>query len=131
MSEPAAGSDLRGMKTTARRDGSDWVINGSKVFISNGQLADVVVLSALTEGNRISLFLVDTTVRGFRRGKNLEKMGCHAQDTSELFFDDMRIPAEALLGEEGEGFSYLLDGLARERTTIALGCVARPRAFST
>lgn len=125
MSEPAAGSDLRGMKTTARRDGSDWVINGSKVFISNGQLADVVVLSALTEGNRISLFLVDTTVRGFRRGKNLEKMGCHAQDTSELFFDDMRIPAEALLGEEGEGFSYLLDGLARERTTIALGCVAR------
>lgn len=125
MTEPGAGSDLRGMKTHARREGDAWVVNGSKVFISNGQLADLVVLSAKTEGDRISLFLVDTTVPGFRRGRNLQKMGCHAQDTSELFFDDMRLPADAVLGGVGQGFSCLMAGLARERTALAIGCVAK------
>lgn len=125
MSEPGAGSDLRGMRTTAKRDGNEWVINGQKVFISNGQMADVLILAAKTEGDRISLFVVDTKSEGYRRGKNLDKMGAHAQDTSELFFDNMRLPADALLGREGEGFAYLLKGLARERTSIAVSCVAK------
>tara|TARA_R110002072_G_scaffold10342_1_gene48092 strand:- start:172 stop:1317 length:1146 start_codon:yes stop_codon:yes gene_type:complete len=129
MTEPDAGSDLRGMKTRAtRQDDGSWKIKGQKVFISNGQMSDIVVLAAKTdvEGrDRISLFLVDTSLDGFRRGRNLDKLGVHAQDTSELFFDDLIVPADALLGEIGEGFAYLRHGLVRERTMIAVSCVAK------
>lgn len=135
MTEPDAGSDLRGMKTRARRneDGS-WTLKGQKVFISNGQMADLVILAAQTEVNgkdRISLFLLDTRLSGFRRGRNLEKLAVHAQDTSELFFDDVVMPADALLGEAGGGFAYLRHGLVRERTMISVAAVAKAeRAFA-
>ncbi|WP_424830480.1 acyl-CoA dehydrogenase family protein [Ruegeria sp.] len=125
MTEPGAGSDLKGIRSSARREGNGWLLNGQKVFISNGQMADVVVTAAKTEDGRISLFLVDAKIDGFRRGKNLDKLGAHAQDTSELFFDNMHLPADALLGEEGKGFSYLMRGLARERMSIAASCVAK------
>jgi len=129
MTEPDAGSDLRGMKTRAtRRPDGSWTLKGQKVFISNGQMSDLVVLAAKTEvegRDRISLFLLDTSLEGFRRGRNLEKLGVHAQDTSELFFDDIHVPADALLGQIGEGFAYLRHGLVRERTMIAVSCVAK------
>ncbi|KJC60336.1 acyl-CoA dehydrogenase [Bradyrhizobium sp. LTSPM299] len=129
MTEPDAGSDLRGMKTRAvRRDGG-WLLKGQKVFISNGQLADVVVVAAKTaqstESNSISLFLVDAASPGFHRGRNLEKIGAHAQDTSELFFEDVLVSHDALLGEEGAGFRQLMKGLARERLSIAISCQAK------
>lgn len=125
MTEPGTGSDLRGMRTSARRDDNGWIINGQKTFISNGQMADLVVLAARTEDDRISLFLADATADGFRRGRSLDKLGVHAQDTSELFFDDMRLPADALLGEMGQGLRCLMHGLARERLSIAVSCVAK------
>ncbi|MCB1405849.1 MAG: acyl-CoA dehydrogenase family protein [Rhodobacteraceae bacterium] len=125
MSEPGAGSDLRGMRTRARKDGDDWVLDGQKVFISNGQLADLMVVAAKTEGDRISLFLVDTSLPGFRRGQLLDKIGNKAQDTSEIFFDDMRLPGDALLGTQGEGFAMLMGGLVRERVAIAVGAAAK------
>ncbi|MCB1409650.1 MAG: acyl-CoA dehydrogenase family protein [Rhodobacter sp.] len=129
MTEPDAGSDLRGMKTRARQlDDGRWTIKGQKVFISNGQMCDLLVLAAKTEvegRDRISLFLVDAALEGFRRGRNLDKLGVHAQDTSELFFDDLVLPADALLGAIGEGFAYLRHGLVRERMMIAVSCVAK------
>lgn len=127
MSEPGAGSDLQSIRTTAIRDGDDYVINGSKTFISNGQLADLVVVVAKTdpaEGAKgISLLVVEADkVTGFRRGRKLDKIGLDAQDTSELFFDDVRIPADNLLGGiEGRGFAQLMAELPRERMIIALG----------
>lgn len=135
MTEPDAGSDLRGMKSRARRnaDGT-WTLKGQKVFISNGQMADLVFAAAKTEVNgkdRISMFLLDASLPGFRRGRNLDKLGIHAQDTSELFFDDIVMPADALLGEVGEGFAYLRRGLVRERTVISASAVAKAeRAFA-
>lgn len=137
MSEPGAGSDLRGISTSAVRVSEGWRLRGQKVFISNGQLADLVVLAAKTSpkersSRSISLFLVDTSLPGFRRGKNLEKLGYHAQDTSELFFDDVIVPEDALIGSEGDGFSQLIHGLARERISIAVSCQAKAEyAFST
>lgn len=132
MTEPGAGSDLQGIKTTAIRDGDEWVINGSKTFITNGQHADLVVVVAKTdpgEGAKgISLFLVEAGTPGFDKGKNLEKLGMKAQDTSELFFQDVRVPADALLGEEGHGFIYLMQELAQERLSIALNAVAASEA---
>jgi len=130
MSEPAAGSDLRGMKTRARQTDDGWVLNGQKVFISNGQLADVFIVAAKTgEGNgvdSVSLFIVEADRPGFRRGKNLAKIGAKAQDTSELFFDGVEIPRGNLLGATpGKGFSQLMHGLARERLTIAISCIAK------
>lgn len=125
LTEPEAGSDLRRLRTEARREGDQWRINGQKTFISNGQLADVVILAARTEDGHLSLFVVDAANPGFRRGRNLAKLGLHAQDTSELFFDDMLLPADALLGEVGQGLSCLVKGLARERLSIALSCVAK------
>ncbi|MCA0205432.1 MAG: acyl-CoA dehydrogenase family protein [Proteobacteria bacterium] len=125
MTEPEAGSDLRRIRTQARREGDQWRVSGQKTFISNGQMADVVILAAKTEGERLSLFVVDASRPGFRRGRNLAKLGLHAQDTSELFFDDMILPADALLGDLGQGLSYLVKGLARERLSIALSCVAK------
>ena len=128
MTEPHAGSDLKAIRTKAVRDGDDYVINGQKVFISNGQLCDVLVLATKTDsaaGARgITLFLIDTSLPGFRRGKNLDKLGMKAQDTSELFFDDLRVPASAMLGEEGRGFELMMTKLAQERLAQAIRSAA-------
>ena len=125
MSEPGAGSDLQGMRTRAVRDGDEWVINGSKVFISNGQMADLILLCAKTdmgEGkDKISIFLIEGDRPGFKRGKNLDKVGRDAQDTSELFFEDVRIPMDNVLGgEPGKGFAQLMELLPQERLGIAV-----------
>jgi acyl-CoA dehydrogenase len=124
MTEPHAGSDLKNIRTKATRDGDDFIISGQKVFISNGQLCDVIVLATKTDsaaGSKgTTLFLVDTSLPGFRRGKNLQKLGLRAQDTSELFFDDVRVPASAMLGEEGEGFKLMMTKLAQERLAQAI-----------
>ncbi len=128
MTEPGTGSDLQGIRTTARRDGDEYVINGAKTFISNGQNANVVIVVAKTDptlgAKGISLILVETDREGFRCGRNLEKMGLHAQDTSEMFFDDVRVPVSNLLGQEGRGFGQLMGELPQERLAIAVGCQA-------
>jgi alkylation response protein AidB-like acyl-CoA dehydrogenase len=124
MTEPHAGSDLKAIRTKAVRDGEDFVINGQKVFISNGQLCDVIVLATKTDSTAgakgVTLFLVDTHLPGFRRGKNLRKLGMKAQDTSELFFDELRVPASSMLGEEGKGFELMMTKLAQERLAQAI-----------
>ncbi len=124
MTEPHAGSDLKAIRTKAVRDGDDFVISGQKVFISNGQLCDVIVLATKTDSGAgargVTLFLVDTSLPGFRRGKNLHKLGMKAQDTSELFFDGLRVPASAMLGEEGKGFELMMTKLAQERLAQAI-----------
>lgn len=125
MTEPGAGSDLKALRTTARKEGDGYVINGSKIFISNGQHADLLVLAAKTDASAgakgVSLFLVDTRTPGFSRGRNLDKIGHHAGDTSELFFEDMRVPADALLGGvEGQGFVQMMRELPRERLIIGV-----------
>ncbi|PHQ68809.1 MAG: acyl-CoA dehydrogenase [Sneathiella sp.] len=124
MSEPGAGSDLQNIRTTAIADGDDYVINGQKVFISNGQLADLVVLACKTDpaagGKGVSLVLVEGDRAGFTRGRNLEKAGYKAQDTSELFFNDVRVPKSNLLGVEGRGFKQLMQQLPQERLVIAV-----------
>ncbi len=124
MTEPAAGSDLKSIRTTARRDGDHYIINGQKTFISNGQLADLIVVACKTQDaegrDGISLFVVETNeAPGFTRGRNLAKVGREAQDTSELFFDDVRVPVENLLGEEGGGFKAMMRFLPQERLIIA------------
>ena len=130
MSEPGAGSDLQGVRTSATRDGNHYLIRGSKIFITNGQNANLIVVVAKTDPSAgakgTSLFVVETdTVEGFRRGRNLKKIGLKAQDTSELFFDDMRVPADALLGpEEGQGFAQLMSDLPQERLLVAVGAQA-------
>ena len=128
MTEPHAGSDLKAIRTKAVRDGDDFVINGQKVFISNGQLCDVLVLATKTNSEAgakgVTLFLVDTSLPGFRRGKKLRKLGMKAQDTSELFFDDLRVPASAMLGEEGRGFELMMTKLAQERLAQAIRSAA-------
>jgi alkylation response protein AidB-like acyl-CoA dehydrogenase len=124
MTEPHAGSDLKAIRTKAVRDGDDYVVSGQKVFISNGQLCDLLVLATKTDsaaGSKgITLFLVDTRLPGFRRGRKLNKLGLKAQDTSELFFDDMRIPADSMLGEEGQGFQLMMQKLSQERLAQAI-----------
>lgn len=126
MTEPGAGSDLQNIKTTAKKDGEGYIINGSKTFISNGQLANLVLVCAKTDpslgAKGISIMLVDTDeVEGFERGRNLEKVGQHAADTSELFFNDVKVPASALLGgEAGKGFIQLMTKLPQERHIIGL-----------
>ena len=125
MTEPGAGSDLKALRTTARRDGDHYVINGSKIFISNGQNCDLLVLAAKTDpaagAKGVGLFLVDTRTPGFSRGKKLEKIGQHAGDTSELFFNEMRVPQDALLGGvEGQGFVQMMRELPRERLIIGV-----------
>lgn len=131
MSEPGAGSDLAGLTTRAVRDGGDYVINGSKTFISNGILCDVVVVVCRTGGSGssgLSLIVVERDTPGFTRGRNLKKIGLHSQDTAELFFEDARVPAVNLLGEENKGFYHLMDGLAQERLSIAVAAVAQAEA---
>jgi alkylation response protein AidB-like acyl-CoA dehydrogenase len=128
MTEPGAGSDLQGMQTTARRDGDVYVLAGQKTFISNGINADLVIVAAKTDpdaGHRgLSLLVVERGMPGFERGRNLDKIGLKAQDTAELFFDQVRVPAENLLGEEGRGFAALMQNLPQERLSIAVGSVA-------
>ncbi|SDN64307.1 acyl-CoA dehydrogenase family protein [Allokutzneria albata] len=128
MTEPGVGSDLQGITTTAVRDGDEYVINGSKTFISNGIHADLVIVVARTDpgaGHQgISLFVVERGTPGFERGRNLDKIGLKAQDTAELFFSDVRVPVENLLGQEGMGFIYLMQNLPRERLSIAVAAVA-------
>ncbi|MBR2513289.1 MAG: acyl-CoA dehydrogenase family protein [Halomonas sp.] len=130
MSEPHAGSDLAAMKTRANKTADGWVLNGSKLFITNGQVADLVIVCAKTDPSAgakgVSLFLVDTTLPGFSRGKPIKKIGQHASDTAELAFDQLLLPHNALLGEEGAGFRYLMQELPRERLGVgaqALGAV--------
>jgi len=138
MTEAHAGSNLQGMKTTAKRDGDDFIINGSKVFISSGHNANTVLLCCLTDPEKkaahgMSIFLIDTTTPGFKRGRILKKIGMKASDTSELFFEDMRVPKSAVLGgAEGEnsGFYYLMHDLGRERLMISMmNCVALESCF--
>ena len=128
MTEPGAGSDLQGVRTTARRVGDDFVINGSKTYITNGQTADLIIVVAKTnpdEGAKgISLFLVESSAEGFARGRNLDKIGLHGGDTSELFFNDVRVKASDMLGQEGHGFYYLMGQLAQERLSIAVSAQA-------
>ena len=134
MTEPGAGSDLQGIKTTAVKDNDDYVINGSKTYITNGQHAELIIVVAKTdpaEGARgTSLILVEADRPGFARGRNLDKIGLHGQDTSELFFQDVRVPQTNLLGAEGMGFAYLMNQLPQERLGIAIGAQASAqRAF--
>jgi acyl-CoA dehydrogenase len=133
MSEPGAGSDLKAIRTTAIRDGDEYVINGAKTFISSGLNSDLVVVVAKTDptagAKGVSLVLVETDRPGFRRGRKLDKMGQRAADTAELFFDDVRVPVSNLLGEEGKGFAYLMQELAQERFIIAVGAAARAEAM--
>ncbi|MBW3664329.1 MAG: acyl-CoA dehydrogenase family protein [Actinobacteria bacterium] len=133
MTEPGAGSDLAGIATRAVRDGDHYVLNGSKTFTSNGQLADVVIVVARTSGDRhrgLTLLVVEDGMSGFARGRNLDKIGMKAQDTSELFFDDVRVPVTDRLGEEGRGFYYLVENLSQERLVLAINALgAIRRAF--
>jgi alkylation response protein AidB-like acyl-CoA dehydrogenase len=134
MTEPGAGSDLQGVRSTARKDGDHYVINGSKTYITNGQNADVVIVVAKTDpdlgAKGTSLILVDADTPGFKRGRNLDKIGQHAADTSELFFEDVRVPTSNLMGQEGQGFIYLMSQLPQERLSIAvLAQATAQRAF--
>jgi long-chain-acyl-CoA dehydrogenase len=134
MTEPGAGSDLQGLRTSARRDGDAWVVNGQKTFISNGQHCDIAVVAARTSpersGRALSLFLVEADRPGFARGRNLAKLGHHSADTSELFFTDVRIPAGNLLGEVGGAMGYMMRNLPQERLIIAVASLAAAqRAF--
>ena len=132
MTEPGTGSDLQGVRTTALKDGNELVIDGSKTFITNGEMSDVVIVVAKTDpeagAKGISLVLVEAEREGFRKGRNLEKIGLKAQDTSELFFDDVRVPMTNLLGEEGKGFVYLMQELAWERLQLSISAVANTEA---
>ena len=134
MTEPGAGSDLQSVRASARRDGNHYVVNGSKTYITNGQNADLVIVVAKTDpalGARgMSLILVDADAPGFKRGRNLDKVGQHSADTSELFFEDVRVPVTQCLGEEGKGFAYLMSQLPQERLSIAISAqAAAQRAF--
>ncbi|MBQ1073700.1 acyl-CoA dehydrogenase family protein [Micromonospora sp. C31] len=128
MSEPGAGSDLAGIRTSAVRDGDSWVLNGQKTFITNGELADLVVVVVRTAPDQgahgVSLVAVESGTPGFSRGRRLAKVGLRANDTAELFFDDCRVPAENLIGTENQGFYHLMANLPRERLSIAVAAVA-------
>jgi len=129
MTEPGTGSDLQAIRTHAKKDGDDYILNGSKTFITNGQHCDLVVVAAKTNmdvagAKGTTLFLVDADMPGFKRGRNLEKIGLHASDTSELFFEDVRVPATAILGELDNGFKVLMNELQRERLSLSVSAVA-------
>ncbi|MFZ1446210.1 MAG: acyl-CoA dehydrogenase family protein [Candidatus Dechloromonas phosphoritropha] len=132
MTEPAAGSDLQGIHTMAVRDGAHYVLNGSKTFITNGFHCDLVIVVAKTDPGKgakgTSLFVVDTTMAGFSKGRRLKKIGMKAQDTGELFFDNVRVPVDNLIGEENRGFAYLMTELPWERLQIAITAVAQMEA---
>ncbi|HPZ56502.1 MAG TPA: acyl-CoA dehydrogenase family protein [Ottowia sp.] len=132
MTEPGTGSDVAAIRTQARRDGEHYVLNGQKTFVTNGHNADVVVVACKTEPDKgahgVSLLVVERGMEGFTRGRNLRKIGQHAQDTAELFFDNVRVPATHLLGSEAQGFKYLMQKLAQERLLVSVGCQARAEA---
>ncbi|WP_018023552.1 acyl-CoA dehydrogenase family protein [Corynebacterium ulceribovis] len=131
MTEPGAGSDLAGMRTTALPDGDDFILNGSKTFISNGMQADFTIVAAITDPDKgragVSLLIIEDGMEGYTKSGPLKKVGLHAQDTAELHFDNVRIPAANLIGERGAGFEYLRTNLAHERLSIAVGSVATSR----
>ena len=131
MTEPGIGSDLASMSTSAIRDGDHYVVNGAKTFITNGINADLVILACKTDPSErhkgMSLLVIERGTEGFERGRNLEKVGLHSQDTAELFFTDCRVPVANLLGAEGMGFMHLVENLAQERLSIAVGAVAASR----
>ena len=131
MTEPGAGSDLQGMRSSAIDKGDHYLLNGSKTFITNGYISDLVVVAAKTDPSKgakgISLFVIDTSMEGFSKGKPFEKAGLHAQDTCELFFEDVKVPKENLLGGTGQGFGYLMTELAQERLMVAIGGLAAAR----
>ncbi len=133
MTEPTAGSDLRAIRTTARRDGDAWILNGQKTFISSGIMADLVVVAARTGSgdgsNSLSLLVVERDTPGFERGRKLDKVGLPAQDTAELFFDNAVVPAANLLGTEGDGLRYLMSHLPRERLGVTAKAMATTRAI--
>ena len=134
MTEPGAGSDLQGIRTTALKDGNHYVVNGSKTYITNGQNADLILVVAKTDPSQgakgTSIILVDADTPGFKRGRNLDKIGMHSADTSELFFEDCRVPMTQCLGAEGQGFIYLMSQLPQERLSIAVSSqAAAQRAF--
>ena len=136
MTEPGVGSDLQGIRTTARKDGNHYVVNGSKTYITNGQNADLILVCAKTDTEvepawkGVSIILVEADAQGFERGRNLDKIGQDAADTSELFFNDVRVPMTNCLGEEGKGFVYLMSELPQERLSIAVSAQASAqRAF--
>lgn len=128
MTEPGAGSDLAGIKTTAIRDGDRYIVNGSKTFITNGINSDLIVTAVKTDPSErhsgMSLLVIEDGMEGFTRGRNLEKIGLHSQDTAELFFDDVAVPVENLLGDEGRGFVHLVENLPQERLSLAVGSIA-------
>jgi alkylation response protein AidB-like acyl-CoA dehydrogenase len=128
MTEPGAGSDLAGIRTSAIRDGDVYVVSGSKTFITNGINSDVVITAVKTDPEErhsgMSLLVIEDGMDGFSRGRNLEKIGLHAQDTAELFFDDVRVPVANRLGDEGMGFAYLMENLPQERLGLATASVA-------
>jgi alkylation response protein AidB-like acyl-CoA dehydrogenase len=132
MTEPGIGSDLAAMSTSAKREGNHYVVNGSKTFITNGINADLVIAAVKTDPSErhrgISLIVIERGTEGFERGRNLEKIGQHAQDTAELSFTDAHVPVENLLGEEGRGFLYLVSNLPQERLSIAASAVAASEA---
>lgn len=132
MTEPGTGSDLAGIATTARRDGDRYILNGSKTFITNGINSDLVIVAAKTDPLQrhagMSLMVVERSMAGFERGRNLDKIGMHSQDTAELFFNDVDVPVANLIGEEGRAFHYLTSNLAQERLSIAISGVAVARA---
>jgi long-chain-acyl-CoA dehydrogenase len=131
MTEPEIGSDLASLRTTAIRDGDTYVVNGAKTFITNGINADLVICAVKTDPSQrhkgISLLILERGMEGLQRGRNLDKVGMHAQDTAELFFSDVRVPVENRLGEEGQGFRYMTANLAQERLSIAVAAVAAAR----
>jgi acyl-CoA dehydrogenase len=133
MTEPGGGSDLAALRTTAKREGDVWVLNGSKIFITHGWSGDLYVVAARTESGTtrphdgISLFLVEADTPGFKKARRLEKLGLKGQDTGEIFFEDCRVPAGSLLGREGHGFKMMMDGLQQERLVVAVSVVAMCR----
>ena len=133
MTEPGIGSDLASMSTTALRDGDTYILNGSKTFITNGILSDLVIVACKTDPTQrhagMSLIVVETGMEGFVRGRNLDKLGMHSQDTAELFFSDVRVPVENRIGDEGQGFKLLFKNLPQERLSIAMAGVAHARAI--
>ncbi len=135
MTEPGIGSDLASMTTSAIRDGDEYVLNGSKTFITNGINADLIIVAAKTDPSQrhkgMSLLILEAGTEGFERGRNLDKIGMHAQDTAELFFNDARVPVDNLLGSEGEGFMLLVKNLPQERLSISMASVAYSRAMLT
>lgn len=132
MTEPGAGSDLAGISTTAIRDGDHYVVNGSKAFITNGINSDVIITAVKTNPaerhSGMSLLVIEDGMEGFARGRNLDKIGLHAQDTAELFFNDVRVPVTNLLGDEGRGFIHLVENLPQERLSLTVGSIAHAEA---